>query len=110
MLPDFMVPYKHYDSETISGVIDETVTSDDLDSENYPCEMTMQRWKIWFRANTPRIDGTLRSVGYRELGFSRKFLKTGYSLLDELRASVREWLEVILSFIYNSGNHLEPVY
>lgn len=43
MLPDFGVPYKHYNEEIISGVLDGIVNLDDDDSEVYPYEMTMLR-------------------------------------------------------------------
>lgn len=33
MLPDCLTPYKHYNEETISGVLDGIVNSDDEDSE-----------------------------------------------------------------------------
>ena len=33
MLPDCLVPYKHYNEETISGVLDDIVNPDDEDSE-----------------------------------------------------------------------------
>ena len=42
-LPDFLVPYKHYASEVISGVLGGIVTPDDDDSAHYLCEMTMHR-------------------------------------------------------------------
>ena len=35
-LPDCLTPYKHYETEVISGVLDGVVTVDDLDSEDYP--------------------------------------------------------------------------
>jgi hypothetical protein len=108
MLPDFMVFYKHYSSEVISGVLDGHVTTDDADSEDKPCEMTMKRWHHWLMANKFRIDGTLKSVGCRELGFDERLLRSGCSLLDALRASSEEWLETILAFIYNSGGFLVP--
>ena len=44
MLPDMLVPYKHYREETVSGVLDGIVSPDDEDSENYPSEQTMVRW------------------------------------------------------------------
>ena len=34
-LPGVVLPYKHYDSEVISGVLEKVVTPDDLDSEDY---------------------------------------------------------------------------
>ena len=45
-LPDFLVPYKHYTAEVISGVLDGQITPYDEDSADYPCEMTMHRWQI----------------------------------------------------------------
>ncbi|MCC2745465.1 DUF6431 domain-containing protein [Agathobacter rectalis] len=36
MLPDILTPFKHYNEETISGVLDDIVTPDDEDSETYP--------------------------------------------------------------------------
>ena len=44
-LPDCLLPYKHYEAEIIKGVISGIITSDDLDYEDYPCEMTMKRWR-----------------------------------------------------------------
>ena len=36
MLPDILTPFKHYNEETILGVLDDIVTPDDEDSETYP--------------------------------------------------------------------------
>jgi len=41
MLPDILTPFKHYNEETISGVLDGIVTPEDEDSETYPPEDTM---------------------------------------------------------------------
>lgn len=35
-LPDCLVPYKHYEAEVISGVLDEVIRPEDLESEDYP--------------------------------------------------------------------------
>ena len=67
MLPDFLVPYKHYNEETISGVLDGIVNPDDEDSEVYPSEMTMLRWHHWFILNQLNIEGHMKSIGYRLL-------------------------------------------
>ncbi|MGF7146337.1 hypothetical protein HNQ56_004804 [Anaerotaenia torta] len=82
-----MVPYKHYSAEVISGVLDGFVTKEDEDTEDYPCEMTIHRWHHWMVANTMRIDGYLKSIGYQMLGFTEELLKSGVSLLQELRSS-----------------------
>ena len=43
-LPDYLVPYKHYEAEIIKGVIDGYITTETLGFEDYPCELTMKRW------------------------------------------------------------------
>ena len=108
-LPDCMVPYKHYSAEVISGVLDGFVTTEDEDTEDYPCEATIHRWHHWLMANALRIDGYLKSIGYRLLGFTEELLKSGVSLLHELRSSNERWFETILRYIYNSGGYLATV-
>ena len=44
-IPEYLLPYKHYEAKIIEGVINGTITSFDLEYEDYPCEMTMKRWK-----------------------------------------------------------------
>ena len=44
-LPSCLMPYKHYNKEIIQGVVDGTITSYDLDYEDYPCETTIKEWK-----------------------------------------------------------------
>lgn len=43
-LPDFIFPYKHYDGEIIRGVKEGLITPETFGFEDYPCEMTMNRW------------------------------------------------------------------
>ena len=44
-LPEYLLPYKQYEVEIILGVIEGLITSDILGFEDYPCEMTMFRWR-----------------------------------------------------------------
>ena len=107
-LPDFLVPYKHYITEIISGVLDNIVTPVDQDSEDYPCEETMKRWHYWFRSNQDNIEGYMKSIGYRILGLGEDLLNSKISLLTHLRNSSEIWLETTLRMIYNSGGFLAP--
>ncbi len=43
-LPEYVYPYKQYESELISGVLEGTITSDTLGYEDYPCQATMMNW------------------------------------------------------------------
>lgn len=107
-LPDFLVPYKHYTAEVISGVLDSVVLPTDQDSEDYPCEETMKRWQAWLKSNQNNIEGYIRSIGCRLLGFGEDLLHARQSLLTHLRKSTEFWLESILRMIYNAGGFLAP--
>lgn len=111
MLPDILTPFKHYNEETISGVLDGIVTPEDEDSETCPSEDTMIRWHHWFIINEFNIEGHMKSIGYRLLGFSGELLETGISLLSHMRSSMpAAWLKTVMRYIYNSGNALEVFY
>jgi len=90
-LPDILSPYKRYTSEVIEDVVDGTVNSDDLVTENYPCETTMKRWTDWIDRNVHLIDDSFKS---------------GTSLLISLINEGAGWLGTILCAIYNSGGAL----
>ncbi|MCF8018134.1 MAG: DUF6431 domain-containing protein [Vallitaleaceae bacterium] len=53
-LPDFILKNKQYEVEIIFGVLDGHITSDTFGYENYPCEMTMNRW-----LNARKLHGVL---------------------------------------------------
>lgn len=104
-----MIPYKHYGSEIIEDVLDEVQGPDDLDTENYPCEGTMNHWKWWLTHNESNINGQMRSMLHRFLDLDMEFLKSRESLLKELRERISPgWLSVVARFIYNSGGRIEP--
>lgn len=44
-LPDCIFPYKQYEAEIIQGVLEGFITPETIGYEDYPCEMTMLRWK-----------------------------------------------------------------
>lgn len=44
-LPEFIFPYKHYEYEIIVGVTEGLITCETYGFEDYPCELTMLRWK-----------------------------------------------------------------
>ena len=43
-LPDCLVPYKHYEMEVISGVLNDVIKLDDLDYEDYEPFASLLRW------------------------------------------------------------------
>lgn len=44
VLPDTLLPYRHYEKGIIFGVVEGTITFYSEGFEDYPCEMTVKRW------------------------------------------------------------------
>ena len=107
-LPDVLVPNKHYGSEVIENVADDVSTPDDKTTEDYPCTKTMERWKDWIAANTPQIDGYLKSIGTRFLDMPESLLASKDSLLTSLRDLGAGWLRFTTAIIYRTGGSFLP--
>ena len=107
LLPDFMVPYKHYEEEAVSDVLDEIITEES--PVDFPSVQTMRHWKAWLLLNRDRRESFFRSTGYRVLGFSEELIFDKSCLLDQLRRKTDIWLKITIRFIYNSGQRLLPL-
>lgn len=108
-LPDCMFPYKHYDAGLIEDVVDGVVSGDDPETEDYPCEETINHWKWWAQMNEKNMEGQIRLAAHRFLDFNDGFLKSSDSLLEGLKRRISPgWLKAAARFIYNSGGRIEP--
>ena len=45
LIPDYILPYKHYERTIIEGFISGNLSSNQLEYEDYPCEATVAIWK-----------------------------------------------------------------
>ena len=109
-IPMFLAPFKHYCLGLIASVLSHRVFPRSYEEEhNYPVEITMERWKRWEELNRTNIEGHIRSIGHRILGFSEELLISQVSLLEEMKSSVKHWLGTILRMIYNAGGELQPL-
>ena len=103
-LPDILVPYKHYESGLIEDVIEDVVTEDDPETEDHPCRMTMERWKMWLTGCMAAIEGQIRAAAERILDLKEEFLRSRESLFEELRRRISPgWLKAVVRIVYNSG-------
>lgn len=108
-LPDCISPYKHYDAGLIEDVIEEVVTEQDKDCEDYPCEQTMHHWKYWMSRNEDHIDGQMKSTADRLLDLGTEFARSKDSLLQELKKRISPgWLKAVNQFLYNTGGGMIP--
>lgn len=109
MLPDILTPYKHYAEDVISDILDEKIAPEDVDER--PSRPTAIRWGHWLVANELNINGYLKSIGHRLLGFAEELLLSEASLLMILRRTQPDdWLKTIIRVIYNAGAKLYPCY
>lgn len=46
VLPSYIMPYKQYEKAVIFGVVEGLIDAQTLGFEDYPCEMTMKRWRF----------------------------------------------------------------
>ena len=60
-LPDNLMPYKHCDKNIIKDVVSGKITPDTIGYEDYPCEMTMERWIKKYKSDI--IDNTTKKKG-----------------------------------------------
>lgn len=99
-----VLPYKHYDADTIEGVIDGLVNEDNLSLEDYPCESTLRRWRRWAEELLKNTEGQLRSTVYRVYDLSFEFLKYGNSLLEDLKERIKYgWLTAVVRIYMDTG-------
>lgn len=52
ILPNYILPYKHYDKRIIDGFVHGKYSSEQLEFEDYPCELTIANWKRYFKPPT----------------------------------------------------------
>ena len=97
MLPDFMIPYKHYRAEIIEAVIDGTDIYFAIE------ESTIYRWKRWFRNIKEQLNSNLRAVRQAEEGLFYTLLGNTSSLLEEIRQSGGKWLAKAIGITINAG-------
>lgn len=103
-LPDLIVPYKRYSSETVELII----SSSNAETEDYPCELsTATRLKTWFYLLREYFINTLISLTFLynydiELCNDIKRL---IPCLDS-RSGITGWLKRLVRFIVNSGRWL----
>lgn len=45
VLPEDLLPFKHYSKDVIDGAVEGLITNDILGFEDYPSDMQIKRWK-----------------------------------------------------------------
>ena len=91
-LPDFLLPYKRYDEETIESVIDKKV--DDCTAS----PSTIQRWRSWNKRSRLTLKSLVLLVQKKIIN-----LLTERTLLEETIQRQTGWLKLTAKMIVNGG-------
>lgn len=103
-LPDIIVPYKRYSSETIELIL----SPSDTEADEYPCELsTALRLKLWFFLLREYFRNTLISLTF----LYDYDIELGYEINEiipciDTRSGVTGWLKKLVRFLVNSGRWL----
>lgn len=96
-LPDFMQPYKHYESESIQDTIDEN-PDNCCQADN----STLNRWKSSFGNAKAQIEALLIACWIYQSRVQYALLNSN-SLLITIRNTMRGWLAFVMKMLINSG-------
>jgi len=97
-IPDVIHPYKHYDTDTIQSVLDES-------EEAKACvvdDSTIRRWKNEFTEKEPEINQELASIRTRETD-EKVPLILAEQLLTRIRSRHKHWLRFVTALLINNG-------
>jgi hypothetical protein len=103
-LPDFMLPFKHYDAQSIQAT---------LDSKPDNCcvadDSTMRRWKRSFGIAQSTIIALLVSY-YMKMASSTASLFNLENILPKIRSGQTRWLAFVIRLLINSGHRLHTCF
>lgn len=96
-LPDFVQPFKHYESKVIQKVIDG-------DTFDCPAEdSTMNRWLNEYKNASDQVNGALTSLWMKLRNMHRELL-SGRSLLNQIRQiHTDNWYSFVSTLLVNAG-------
>jgi len=100
-IPDFLQPFKHYDSHAIQSVLDNTEDAAICAAD----DSTMRRWRKTFREAAPDIGQRLNSL-YAQTSDELVPISAGVRILAQIRAEQRHWLVFVMALLINQGHVL----
>ena len=105
LIPDDQVPYKHYEGQLIEKVADDALTeAEELEAEDYPCEETVARWKVWAEQLKKNAEGHLRLLVHKLLDIADAISDASTSMVGRIRHLLPQgWLAFLLKHMINFG-------
>jgi hypothetical protein len=104
VLPDTVIPYKHYSADVIQKAVDLSVSPYSPEVENYPTDETFEDWKEWFEGNLNNTVHVLESVSHRVTELANIDQSSSSSLLEHIRIIKTHWLRYLNWLICAAGS------
>jgi hypothetical protein len=102
VLPDVLVPHKHYGAAEIETILESEARSDEVS------DSTVAHWRQWVKGNEAQIEGVLQSL---KLESEDKLpeLRNNENLFAQLKEIFSNWLSVVSRLVVNGGFEFLPV-
>jgi hypothetical protein len=97
-LPDIIQPYKHYESDVIQSVIDDSEDAEKCGADN----STIRRWKSEFAEAIPVLEQRLASI-YARATEEAVPLEMTTRIIDGIKSKHNRWLPFVTGLLINCG-------
>ena len=95
-LPDIIQPYRHYDSDAIQSVLDDSEDGETCVAD----DSTIRRWKTEFAETEPDINQRLASV-YARVADEKVPIADTVNILDKVKIKIARWLAFVMKLLIN---------
>ena len=100
-LPNIIQPYRHYSSDTIQAVLDDSVDASACAADN----STIRRWKTEFTSAEPDIDQRLAAV-YAQATDEKVPISSTVQVLGKIKVKIKRWLAFVMELLINNGHKI----
>ena len=100
-LPNIIQPYRHYDSDAIQSVLDDSEDGLACVADN----STIRRWKTEFAETEPDINQRLASV-YTRIADEKVPITDTVDILDKIKIRIMRWLAFVMELLINNGHKI----
>jgi hypothetical protein len=98
-LPAIIQPYRHYDSDAIQSVLDDSEDGAACAADN----STIRRWKTEFAEAKPDMNQRLASV-YAQMLDEKVSIANTVNILYRIKIKTKHWLAYVMELLINSGH------
>jgi hypothetical protein len=100
-LPNIIQPYRHYSSDAIQSILDDSAAASACVADN----STIRRWKTEFAHTEPDINQRLASI-YAQATDEKVPISGTVQILEKTKLKVKRWLAYVMKLLINNGHKI----